>query len=211
VSRASRHRAQKEGTTPPRRRRTKAEVLRDATETLQAAFHGLQDLLGDDPDRRGSGLRAIPSFGVATTQTLQNLSSIVGKDEFEAWYAPFRKVMEDDPLMRYFWDLRISILKKGTPGDVLLSIRMPGGEPPAQLSLRFANPPTSHAGVPLTDFSVESLSLLYLNYLLMVVEQASKRFAEPLSPGAKLLAENLSRSPTSTQSRLGSTPTDTRS
>jgi len=209
VSRASRHRLQKESTTPkPPRSRT--VVLRDATETLRAAFHGLQDLLGDDPDRRGSGLRAVATFGHATTQALQNLRPIVGRQEFDAWYKPFREAMANDPLMRFFWDLRTSILKKGTPGEVLLSVTTTDDFKSAKLSLRFSDPPKSHLGVPLADFSVETLSLLYLNYLLMVVDQASKRFAESPQAGAALLAALKSRSPTSKRSPSASTPPDTR-
>src|SRR5438876_1083722 len=117
-------------------------VLRDATETLQTGFHGLEDLLGDDPDRRGSGLRAVATFGHATTQALQNLRPIVGRDEFDAWYAPFREVMREDPLMRFFWNLRTAILKKGTPGDVRLAIRSTDDFKTSTLSLRFGEPPT---------------------------------------------------------------------
>lgn len=47
-----------------------------------------------------------------TTQALQNLRSV--DDGFDAWYEPIREDMRSDPLMKFSWDLRSEILKRGT-------------------------------------------------------------------------------------------------
>ena len=48
-----------------------------------------------------------------STFVLQKLSSRV--DGWEEWYAPRQESMRDDPLMRYFHDLRTQIEKQGLP------------------------------------------------------------------------------------------------
>lgn len=119
MSRASRHRAEKEGRTedkPPER--TKAEVLQGIEQTLQILELGLADFVGDDPTRRMAGLANVCAIGPATTQAIQKLRSVVDRDAFNAWYAPIQEEMKADPLMRFMWDLRINVLKRGGPGRI---------------------------------------------------------------------------------------------
>ena len=107
TSRAERHREPE----TPRPKRTSGEILLSVSETLRMAVMGLADLQSDDHERRLPGLRNVCVDGHATTQTLQNLRSV--DDDFDGWYEPIREALKADPLMRFFWDLRTDILKKG--------------------------------------------------------------------------------------------------
>lgn len=85
--------------------------MQSVRETLRMVVMGLQDLQSEDHERRLPGLRNVCVYGHATTQALQNLRHI--EDGFNEWYEPVRKRMEADSLMRFFWNLRSDILKKG--------------------------------------------------------------------------------------------------
>jgi hypothetical protein len=90
------------------------DILRNAGECLQTAAIGLEDLTGSDPKRRLIGLRNLVVFGRSITFILQTLRR-VDRDRFNGWYAPFKKEMRDDALMKYFAELRNTILKVGGP------------------------------------------------------------------------------------------------
>jgi hypothetical protein len=59
-------------------------------------------------------MHSVVVFGRAVTNVLQNLRSKV--PNFDAWYAPWKAEMEQDPLMRYLYELRTDLLKKGREG-----------------------------------------------------------------------------------------------
>ncbi len=63
------------------------------------------------PARRQSGLRNLVVFGRAVTNVLQNLRST--EKSFDEWYQPYVEEMKSDPLMKFFYELRTRILKKG--------------------------------------------------------------------------------------------------
>lgn len=88
-------------------------VLIKAEETLQTARFGYEDLVSANRQRRMSGVRNLVVFGRSVTFVLQNLKSVVGKDEFNAWYEPIQEGMKSDVVMRYFVTLRNEILKQG--------------------------------------------------------------------------------------------------
>jgi hypothetical protein len=90
------------------------DILRNAGDCFQTAAMGLEDLTGSDPKRRLIGLRNLVVFGRSITFILQTLRG-VDRDRFNAWYAPFEKEMRDDALMKYFAELRNTILKEGGP------------------------------------------------------------------------------------------------
>jgi len=94
--------------------RSPEQILGDARETLEDAQVGLADLKTDDPRLHRRGLRYVATFGVATTQTLQGLRSVV--TNFDQWYGPHRAVMKADAVCRYFWVRRRMILHQGTTG-----------------------------------------------------------------------------------------------
>src|SRR5438094_483482 len=91
--------------------RTSADVLRAARQTLATVEKGLADLASGDPNRRVAGLHNLVVFGRAVTNVLQNLRS--SEPDFDAWYGPHRAEMEADPLLKYLYELRTEILKKG--------------------------------------------------------------------------------------------------
>ena len=91
--------------------RTTADIIKSAEETLKTAKQGLEDLIKGPPERKLSGLRNLIVFGRAVTNILQNLRSI--EPDFDAWYEKYREEMRNDPLMRYFYELRSKILKEG--------------------------------------------------------------------------------------------------
>lgn len=88
-------------------------TLQRVEDTLQTAKHGLDDLLALQRERRMSGLRNLIVFGRSVTFVLQNLRSVVGTAEFDAWYAPHQDEMKASPLMRYFVDARNALEKQG--------------------------------------------------------------------------------------------------
>jgi len=64
-----------------------------------------------DPARRQSGLRNLVVFGRAVTNVLQNLRST--EKSFDEWYQTYVDEMKVDPLMKFFYELRTRILKRG--------------------------------------------------------------------------------------------------
>lgn len=90
------------------------DVLEKTRSLLATTQRGLQDLQGSDPAVRPMGIYNVAVFGRSTTLVLQNLRT-VDKDGFDAWYAPFKAEMTEDPLMKYFTKLRNEILKEGPP------------------------------------------------------------------------------------------------
>jgi hypothetical protein len=98
-------------------KRSTADILRRAQETLETAEWGLADFTGADPRRRIPGLRNLVVFGRAVTNVLQALRSVVGRDAFDTWYAPVQTEMREDQLLRFFYELRSEILKEGSTGS----------------------------------------------------------------------------------------------
>jgi hypothetical protein len=92
---------------------TSAEILRRASETLNTARAGLNDLR-EDPERRLAGLSNTVVFGRAVTNVLENLRSI--EPTFDSWYQQVSRDLADDPLMKFFYSLRSQILKRGDMG-----------------------------------------------------------------------------------------------
>lgn len=86
-------------------------IIRSAEETLKTAEQGLKDLIKGSPERKLSGLRNLVVFGRAVTNVLQNLRST--ESDFETWYKRYKEEMRNDPLMKYFYELRSKILKEG--------------------------------------------------------------------------------------------------
>src|SRR5437016_5325111 len=92
--------------------RAAGDIVRAAEEMLATAKRGLTDLNGIEPERKFVGLQNLAVFGRAVTNVLQNLRAI-DRERFDRWYEPYRKQMQDDELMRFFYELRTEILKRG--------------------------------------------------------------------------------------------------
>lgn len=87
-------------------------ILNRVDETLKTAQHGLDDLINGNRERRMTGLRNLIVFGRSVTFVLQNLRSVI-PGEFDNWYEPVQKTLENDPLMRYFKAARNELEKQG--------------------------------------------------------------------------------------------------
>ena len=130
--------------------RDASAILQDAAETLRTAEWGLADLLGKDPRRRMPGLRNLIVFGRAVTNVLQNLRSVVGKENFDAWYSERQDEMRRDELLRYFYERRSEVLKEGTLGQVGSSVYIEELNS-AELQPLMQNPPPGARGFFIGD------------------------------------------------------------
>lgn len=74
------------------------------------------DLFPDYPDRERqvAAMHNVVMLGRTVTFTLQNMQH--SAPGFSAWYGPWQAEMKEDPLLRYFKDLRNQIEKQGREG-----------------------------------------------------------------------------------------------
>jgi len=91
--------------------KTTLSILEKTQDTLNTAKLGLKSLGSANPNERMAGLRNLVVFGRAVTNVLQNLRST--ESDFDNWYAKYKYEMESDPLMKFFYKLRSTILKEG--------------------------------------------------------------------------------------------------
>ena len=87
------------------------KVFFNVEQTLKTAEFGLNELQGDQPERKLAGLRNLAVFGRAVTNVLQKLRSI--EPTFDKWYSKYVAEMKNDPLLKYFYKMRSEILKEG--------------------------------------------------------------------------------------------------
>ena len=92
--------------------RSIAAALRQTRKILnyaQLAYETLRD--ARDPERRSAAFSNVIVWGRAVTNVLQLLR---GRAQgFDEWYAPWVKEMREDPLLRYLYLWRSSLLKQG--------------------------------------------------------------------------------------------------
>ena len=117
-------------------KKTTAEILQRAQDTLHTAQLGLLGLQNADPRARIAGVRNVIVFGRAVTNVLQNLRST--ESGFENWYKPQVEAMQAEPLMKYLYKVRSEILKEGSI-PVASSVLLNGN--PMELMRRFNSPP----------------------------------------------------------------------
>ena len=121
-------------------KKTTAEILQRARDTLHTAELGLLALQSTDPRTRVAGVRNVVVFGRAVTNVLQNLRST--ESGFEDWYKPEVEAMEAEPLMKYLYKLRTEILKEGSI-PLAHSTRLSGNL--SDLMRQFETPPGARA------------------------------------------------------------------
>ncbi|TSA26595.1 hypothetical protein D4R71_03540 [bacterium] len=82
---------------------------------LNRRMNGLKrlgEILSDPiPGQKRDTISRVAVEGRSITNILQNLRSVI--DNFDVWYQPFVVEMSNDPLLKYFYQLRTSTLKKG--------------------------------------------------------------------------------------------------
>lgn len=91
--------------------REPAQILDQARETLKTAQRGYADFVGNDPERRLSGLRNAIVFGRAVTNVIENLRGKV--PDFDGWYKPQSAKLAENLQFRRLYQLRSEILKQG--------------------------------------------------------------------------------------------------
>ena len=90
-------------------------VVANTRRLFRMAQIGYSDFLGgDDIDRRELGFYNTVVFGWSITKAAQNLRTY-HRDEFDAWYASRQEAMRRDELMRWFNELRSTLLKNVPP------------------------------------------------------------------------------------------------
>jgi len=94
-----------------------------------------------------SGLQNVAVFGRAVTNVLQNLRSV--QPDFDDWYTPVQKELENTPLMKFFYNLRTEILKKGEVG-VSNRVHIKSFTFPVDMA-KFGKPPTNARGFFIGD------------------------------------------------------------
>jgi len=85
-----------------------SDVFRAVDDRQKAARFGLEDM--KNPERSRSGFYNAVVFGRMVTFALQNLRGVA--DGFDEWYSAKQEEMKQDPLMKYFYDLRTDIEKQ---------------------------------------------------------------------------------------------------
>lgn len=126
-----------------------ATLIRRAEELLALADRGLTDLRHPDASRRVPGLSNVATYGRAVTQALHRLRGSLGA-EYDEWWDPIGAEFENDELMRFFVELRNTILKQGELPVVSSSmfIESLGGDEIAALT---RNPPPGAKGFFMGD------------------------------------------------------------
>ena len=148
-------------------------VVTRAGTMLRMVKQGLRDMRETEEDRILLGFLGVVVFGRSMTLVMQNLRSH-DREGFNKWYAPWQAEMKADPLMRYFYELRTTVIHQDAP---LIGILLGGSDPKAQIGSITIDGfplPGHHLGQPLGDTSMLNLSSLYFAYL----ERMLKSFAE---------------------------------
>jgi len=140
---------------------------------LRLAQQGLRDMEESDHDRILLGFFSVVVFGRAVTNALQNLRTF-DKAAFDQWYGPWQQEMRDDPLLRWFYELRSDILKGIAPlvGIVLGSAGRDALRPGA-VTVSDRPPPNVHRGQSIEAREMLPLSRLYIAYLEEMVESGA--------------------------------------
>ncbi|MFF2016213.1 hypothetical protein [Paenibacillus sp. NPDC058177] len=90
---------------------SKQTVFKNIDDTLKTVELALKDLKNDLPERRHASIRNIITFGRSVTFAIQKLKSHV--DDFETWYKPKQQEMIENPLFKFFNEVRNQIIHEG--------------------------------------------------------------------------------------------------
>ena len=142
-----------------------SQTVTRAGTMLRMVQQGLRDMQEADQDRILLGFLGVVVFGRSMTLVMQNLRSH-NREAFDSWYAPWQAEMKNDPLMRYFYDLRTMVIHHDAPAiDILLAGHGKHVPPIGSITVDGLPLPERHLGQPLDDTSMGNLSRLYVAYL----------------------------------------------
>ena len=142
-----------------------SQTVTRAGTMLRMVRQGLRDMQETGEDRILLGFLGVVVFGRSMTLVMQNLRRH-DQDAFDSWYAPWQAEMKDDPLMRYFCDLRTMVIHHDAPAiGILLAGQGENVPPIGSITVDGLPLPESHLGQPLDDTSMGNLCRLYVAYL----------------------------------------------
>jgi hypothetical protein len=120
--------------------RTVPEILQALRQTLELAQLGRDDYLAGG-HRRYPGLTTAVTSGRSVTFVLQNLRGHA--EGFDEWYEPERQKLADDPVGRFFVQVRNKIEKQGTAGQLSNTLTLNGTLATAEI---LKSPPSGAIG-----------------------------------------------------------------
>ena len=142
-----------------------SQTVTRAGTMLRMVRQGLRDMQEADQDRILLGFLGVVVFGRSMTLVMQNLRRH-DQEAFDSWYALWQEEMKDDPLMRYFSDLRTMVIHHDAPAiNILLAGHGENVPPIGSITVDGLPLPERHLGQPLDDTSMGNLSRLYVAYL----------------------------------------------
>ncbi|MFN3948657.1 hypothetical protein [Microbacterium sp.] len=141
------------------------------------------------------GIRIAITFAVATSHALQNLRS--REPGFDEWWAPRSATLRADPLARFFYQMRSTLLKEGwlKATNVLSSYNVADERNWVEVHTSFHNAPETHQGEDIRGLDSLELLSLYLGDLGTIVSDAWAHFlpgvdsqlrAQPLVEGGAI-------------------------
>lgn len=136
-----------------------------ASTHLRLARLGRADVESADHDRIILGYYTVAVFGRSCTLALQHLKHWDAA-AFLEWYAPWATEMREDPLCRFFYQLRTEIVHGVTPiAGVTLAAFGPNAPQVGVIYIPDDKVPAEHKGQPIEDRSALNLARLYVDYL----------------------------------------------
>jgi hypothetical protein len=90
------------------------KVIYNARRNLEIAWLGLDDMSSGDARRERLGLYHAVTYGKSVIDILGNIRAF-NVQGFDDWFTATQNMINDDPLLRWFIDLRNEILKHGPP------------------------------------------------------------------------------------------------
>ena len=147
-----------------------SQVVTRSGTMLRMVAQGLRDMKDADHDRLLFGFLGVVVFGRSMTLVMQNLRTH-DRATFDAWYAPWQREMQADPLMKYFSDLRTKVIHQDAPaiGIVLASVGT-NARPVGSITIEELPLPSSHLGKSIADTSMTNLCEIYYGYLNRMFE-----------------------------------------
>jgi hypothetical protein len=147
-----------------------SQTVSRAGTMLRMVLQGLRDMQESGEDRILLGFLGVVVFGRSMTFVMQNLRTH-DRVAFDIWYDPWRTEMKDDPLMRYFCDLRSKVIHQDAPAIGILLGGFGENLPPVgSIAVDDLPLPDRHLGQLLSDTSMINLCRLYVAYLQRVFD-----------------------------------------
>jgi hypothetical protein len=143
--------------------------LRDMEQTDARDLSANPDAL----DRILLGFVSIAVFGRSTTLALQNLRHF-DESAYNAWYEPWEREMSGDTLLRWFNELRRSIVHRTAPLiAIVLGASGRDAPSPGTVTVPDLPPPDTHRGRPIEDRTTIGACRLYAAYLKEMIESGA--------------------------------------